>query len=87
MRLAQNHRMKFEILGEIEHAETIAVGTGVKVRALLNKTYGRGCCRNVRASHGFACRAVRFAKLSDIGMRPTASADGTSQSRPTPTMP
>jgi len=34
--------MKFEILGEIEQIETIAVGAGVRVRALLYKTYGKG---------------------------------------------
>ncbi len=34
--------MKFEIIGEIEHVETIAVGTGVRVRSLLAKAYGRG---------------------------------------------
>lgn len=34
--------MRFEIVGEIEQIETIATGRGVKVRALLNKTHGRG---------------------------------------------
>jgi len=34
--------VQFEILGEIEHAETIAAGAGVRVRALLNKAYGKG---------------------------------------------
>ncbi|MCC7241064.1 MAG: hypothetical protein IT180_04000 [Acidobacteria bacterium] len=34
--------MKFEVLGEIEQVETIAVGTGVRVRALLAKACGRG---------------------------------------------
>lgn len=34
--------MKFEIVGEIEQAETIASGRGVKVRTLLQKIYGRG---------------------------------------------
>ncbi len=34
--------MKFEILSEIERIETIAAGRGVKIRALLNKTHGRG---------------------------------------------
>jgi hypothetical protein len=39
--LIENHRVMFEILGE-EHVETIAVGAGVQVRALLNKVHGRG---------------------------------------------
>ena len=34
--------MKFEIIGQIEQIETIAAGPGVKVRALLQKLYGRG---------------------------------------------
>ena len=34
--------MKFDIVGEIEQAETIASGGGVKVRSLLWKVYGRG---------------------------------------------
>ena len=41
----------FEILGEIENAETIATGTGVRVRALLNKVHGRGRWRKRK---GFA---------------------------------
>ena len=34
--------MKFDIVGEIEQAETIASGRGVRARALLGKMYGRG---------------------------------------------
>ena len=34
--------MTFEIIGEIEAIETIAVGASVKVRSLLRKMYGRG---------------------------------------------
>ena len=34
--------MKFEIVGEIERAETIASGRGVNIRSLLQKTHGRG---------------------------------------------
>jgi len=34
--------VKFDIVGEIEQAETIASGGGVKVRSLLRKVYGRG---------------------------------------------
>ena len=43
--------MKFEILGEIEDAETIAAGTRVRVRAMLNRTHGRERCRKRK---GFA---------------------------------
>lgn len=34
--------MTFEIVGEVEQTETIASGRGVKVRAMLQKVYGRG---------------------------------------------
>ena len=57
--------MKFEILGEIEQVETIAVGSGVRVRALLNKAYGSGRWRKrkgfarVRLTNG----AVRWVEL------------------------
>jgi len=34
--------LKFDIVVEIEQAETIASGSGVKVRSLLRKVYGRG---------------------------------------------
>jgi len=34
--------VKFEIVGEIEQAETIASGRGVKIRSLLRKIHGRG---------------------------------------------
>lgn len=34
--------MTFEIVGAIEHVETIASGTGVKVQARLQKIHGRG---------------------------------------------
>ena len=34
--------MRFEIVGAIEQVETIATGTGVKIRKFLQKIYGRG---------------------------------------------
>lgn len=34
--------MKFEIVSEVEQIETIAAGPGVRIRALLQKLYGRG---------------------------------------------
>jgi hypothetical protein len=34
--------MNFEILGEISDVETFAAGTGIRERARLRKTYGRG---------------------------------------------
>jgi hypothetical protein len=34
--------VKFEIVGEIDQAETIASGRGVRIRSLLRKNHGRG---------------------------------------------
>jgi hypothetical protein len=34
--------VQFEIVGAVEQAETIATGSGVKVRALLRRVHGRG---------------------------------------------
>jgi hypothetical protein len=34
--------VRFEIVGAIEQVETIATGTGVKIRTYLQKIYGRG---------------------------------------------
>lgn len=34
--------MQFEIVGKIEQVETIATGSGVKIRALLRRVHGRG---------------------------------------------
>jgi len=55
----------FEILGEIENIETIAAGTGVRVRALLNKVYGRGRWRKRKglATIRLANGAVRRVEL------------------------
>ena len=57
--------MTFEILGEIENIETIAAGTGVRVRALLNKVYGRGRWRKRKglATIRLANGAVRRVEL------------------------
>ena len=83
--IVENRGVTFEIVGEIEHIETIATRTGVRVRVLLTKIYGRGRWRKRK---GFA--TVRLAngtlrRLSYIGTRPTGSAGGTFKSRRTPT--
>lgn len=38
----QESALRFEIIGEIEAIQTIAIGVGVKVRPLLRRMYGRG---------------------------------------------
>ncbi len=40
--------MDFEIVGEITDTEKIAVGTGVRDRARLRKTYGGGRWRKLK---------------------------------------
>ena len=40
--------MTFEVVGSIQHVETIAEGPGVKIRSFLRKTYGRGRCRKMK---------------------------------------
>lgn len=40
--------MDFEIVGGITDIETIATGTGVRVRARLRKQYGRGRWRKLK---------------------------------------
>lgn len=40
--------MNFEIVGDIEQVETIAVGRGVKIRALLQKAHGKGRWRKMK---------------------------------------
>ncbi len=40
--------MNFEIIGEIEAIETIAVGRSIRVLPYLQKTYGRGRWRKLK---------------------------------------
>jgi hypothetical protein len=40
--------VRFEIVGNIAEIETIAAGSGVKVRAILRKLYGRGRWRKLK---------------------------------------
>lgn len=40
--------MHFEIVGTINEIETIAVGHAIRIRALLNKRYGKGRWRKLK---------------------------------------
>jgi hypothetical protein len=40
--LIQSPFVRFEIVGEIGQVETIATGSGVRIRAFLRKAHGRG---------------------------------------------
>jgi hypothetical protein len=53
----------FEIVGAIERVETIASGTGVKVRARLQKIYGRGRWRKRK---GIATVRLQNGKLRRV---------------------
>lgn len=68
--------MDFEILGTIEHVETIARGPSVRERARLRAQYGRGRWRKlkgvatVRLSSGVVCRAeLHWYEAHGIGRR------------------
>ena len=68
--------MTFEIVGDIEHVETIAAGPGVKVRSFLRKAYGPGPWRErkgiatVRLAHGNLRRVeVHWYEAHGIGKR------------------
>jgi hypothetical protein len=67
-------RYDFEIIGEMEGVETIARGTGVRIRHFLNQTYGRGAWRKrkgvalVRYANGQMNRAeVHWFEAHGIG--------------------
>ena len=57
--------MDFEIVGEIRSIETIAVGIGIRDRARLLKTYGKGRWRKLKgvASVRLKDGAIRLAEL------------------------
>ncbi len=40
----------FEIIGEIDEIEIIALGHGVKIRRLLERTYGKGRWRKMKGN-------------------------------------
>ncbi len=68
--------MRFEIVGDIEHVETIAAGPSVKVRSFLRRTYGPGRWRKrkgiatVRLANGNLRRVeVHWYEAHGIGKR------------------
>jgi len=42
--------MKFELVGSIANAETVAAGPGVRIRSYLRKAYGPGRWRKVKGT-------------------------------------
>jgi hypothetical protein len=57
--------MDFEVLGEITDIETIAVGTGIRDRVRLRKTYGIGRWRKLKgiATVKLINGAIRLAEI------------------------
>lgn len=57
--------MSFEIIGEINDIEVIAVGSGVRDRARLRRLYGRGRWRKLKGTAlvRLASGRVRLAEL------------------------
>lgn len=61
--------MKFEVVGEIENIETIAVGRKIRIVEYLQKAYGRGRWRKLK---GIARPGLLMAEsdvLSYTGMK------------------
>lgn len=54
--VVENQIVKFEIVGKIDQVETIASGHGVKIRAQLQKAYGKGRWRKLKG--GGHCSAA-----------------------------
>ncbi len=68
--------MKFEILGEIRHIETIATGRRVYIRRLLERTYGEGRWRKMKGiatvelADGTMCEAeIHWYEAHGIGRK------------------
>lgn len=57
--------MSFEIIGEINDIEVIAVGSGIRDRARLRRLYGRGRWRKLKGTAlvRLASGRVRLAEL------------------------
>jgi len=74
--------MDFEIVGEIEGAETIAAGSGIRIVSILTKRYGKGRWRKRKgvASIRLADGTMRTAELHwfeghGIGKKKCVSSD------------
>jgi hypothetical protein len=68
--------MHFTVIGDIQQAETFAVGSGIRELARLRKLYGRGRWRKrkgiakIRLEDGTICTAeVHWYEATGIGKR------------------
>ena len=64
--------MYFEIIGEIEEVETIAIGGKIRDIMRIQKQYGPGRWRKLKGSANIRLESGRMAELSYTGMKPTA---------------
>jgi len=65
--------MYFEIIGEIEDIEPIAVGTSIRDIARLRKRYGTGRWRKLKGRGTVRLRSGVVHRAEITGMKPTAS--------------
>jgi hypothetical protein len=72
----EDQGVRFDLVGPIEQVETIATGSGVKVRSFLRKTYGRARWRKrkgvatVRLGNGKLRRVeIHWYEAHGIGKR------------------
>ena len=68
--------VKFELLTTISNVETIASGRGIRILDYLVRQFGRGHWFK-RKDASVLLRMVRLRTLSCIGLKRTASANGT----------
>jgi len=64
--------MYFDIIGNIEEIQTIAVGGRIQDIMRIRKQYGPGRCANLRAWQIFVVRVEEYAKQKSTGTKPTA---------------
>ncbi len=64
--------MYFEIIGEIEEVETIAIGGKIRDIMRIQKQYGPGRWRKLKGMAKVRLESEGYAKLSYTGMKPTA---------------
>lgn len=61
--------MKFELVGRITQVETIATGSGIRVRRYLRKAYGVGHWRKLKGMATVRLPNGALRKVSFIGMK------------------
>jgi hypothetical protein len=65
--------MDFEVVGQIQNIEPIAVGRGIHDRSRLNKLYGKGRWRKLKGFARVRLPDDTIHKARFTGTKPTAS--------------